>query len=173
MFSNCYHFCTTALKDRLLFADENDYSTAWNTLAISAIATGVKIYCLCLMSNHLHILLAAPAERIADFFRRYKQKMGMIYKNSDKNIPLDKLNYELFPVKDRKAFCQEVAYIIRNPYKAGISAPMSYRWSSACTYFNPYVERGTGILSLTNKSVRILLKTRADRRRQEEDERVG
>ena len=160
MFNNCFHLCTTALKDRLICADDEDYKTVWNALAVCAIVTKIKIYCLCLMSTHLHILLAAPADRISSFFHLFKQRLGIIYKNRNRRFPLNILEYELFPINDRKAFCRETAYIIRNPYKAGISGPFAYRWSSACAYFNPYLDHGRDRDSFSCNELRAMLKTR-------------
>lgn len=160
MFKDCYHLCTTALKDRLLCHDEEDYIAAWNALAVCSLMTEIRIYCLCLMSNHIHILLSGTSEKISGFFRVFKQKLGMYLKERHGSCLSYELEYELFPVTDRRAFCQEVAYILRNPYKAGISGPFSYKWSSGCLYFNPYWDDGKMKSEFSVKDLRQMLRTR-------------
>ena len=50
----------------------------------------------------------------------------------------------LVPVLTPGQFRKEASYILRNPYKAGIDAPYSYRWSSCRLYFNPLLEKVKG-----------------------------
>ncbi len=161
MFRNCYHLCTTALKDKLLCYDEEDYLAIWNALLVCLAVSGIRVYCLCLMSNHIHILLSGTPEQIAAFFAHFKQKAGRHLKGRYGKITAQQLEYELFAIRDRKAFCQELAYILRNPYKAHIASPFSYKWSSAAAYFNPFLRKGTKISDLTLTDRRVLLKTRA------------
>ena len=162
MFKNCYHLCTAALKEKLLCYDEEDYLAIWNALLVCLALSGVRVYCLCLMSNHIHILLSGTPEQIAGLFSHFKQKVGRHIKSRYENLTARELEYELFAVKDRKAFCQEIAYILRNPYKANISSPFTYRWSSAAAYFNPYLQKGTSISDFTLTEQRTMLKTRAE-----------
>ena len=112
------------------------------------------------MSNHIHILLSAQKEQVSSFFSLFKQKMGLLFKNKSNKSVVDALQYSLFPVGDRKCFCQEVAYIVRNPFRAGISSPFSYRWSSGWVYFNPYLASGKEKKYFTVTELRAILKTR-------------
>ena len=97
----------------------------------------------------------------ASFFFQFKQKTGIYVKNRYGKTPVRDLRYQLFPVPDRRAFCREVAYILRNPYKAGISNPFSYQWSSASVYFNPYPCEGIRKADFTTRALRGMLKTRS------------
>ena len=157
---NNYHFCTEALKDALLCYDEEDYRVVWNILAVCAIMTDIKIYCFCIMSNHIHILLYAHQNNIAHFFRRVKMKLGRYAARKYHKSPIQGLTYMLFPILDWKAFCQEVAYILRNPFKAGVSNPFSYRWSSVKAYFNTRQETGLGVNALPDRKRFSMLKSR-------------
>ena len=159
---NCHHLCTKALKNRLLCCDDSDYTALWNILAVCAIIKGVKFYCLCLMSNHIHILLHGDEIHIQDFFSLVKKKIGMYLRQKYPDDPLPSLEYELFPVSDRKAFCREVAYILRNPYKAGIAGPFSYRWNSSSVYFNPFPPAGSPLSGFSIKERRELLQSRLE-----------
>ena len=160
MLKNCYHLCTAALKDKLLCYDEADYTAIWNALAVCVLMSEVKLFCLCIMSNHIHILLSGTPAEIARYFGVFKQKAGMYLKERYNCNTARLLSYELFPVPDRKAFCQEVAYILRNPYKAGMSSPFSYRWSTYNIYFNPYPKSGKSKTEYPIKVLRKMLRTR-------------
>ncbi|MBR5699810.1 MAG: hypothetical protein IKX37_01815 [Bacteroidales bacterium] len=160
MFKNCYHLCTKALEDKLLCYDKVDFQAIWNALIISAIVNGITLYCLCVMSNHIHVLLSGEKEQIARFFAAFKLKAGKHLGARYGKHTARELSYELFPVRDRKAFCQEVAYILRNPYKAGIASPLSYKWSSAGVYFNTCIPQGQCVSDIPSKRLRSILKTR-------------
>ncbi len=159
MFANCYHLCTTAHRNCLLCYDETDYKHLWNIIAVCAMVKGITVYCICLMSNHFHILLSAPESVIRELFGLIRQKIGMLLKcrYPEKSIP--GLQYELFPVGDRKQFCREVAYILRNPYKAGISSPFSYRWNSASAYFPIWKPESVTYSSLSVRKRKSILRT--------------
>ena len=157
---NCYHLCTEALKNRLLCNDEQDYAALWNILAVCAIVQGIKIYCICLMSNHIHILLAGDTAQIQTYFALVKKKVGMYLRQRYPHHTLPDLDYKLFPVPDKKAFRREVAYILRNPYKAGVASPYSYKWSSAPAYFHPFSVEGNPLSDFHYRERREILHTR-------------
>ena len=162
MFKNCYHFSTEALEDKLLCYDEEDFRVVWNAIIICAAMEGITIYCFCIMSNHIHILLSGTEEQIRRFFAKFKQKTGRHFQARYNMHTARELSYKLFAVKDRRTFCQEVAYILRNPYKAGISSPFSYKWSTADAYFKPSDSsiQGRYVSDFPSKKLRTILKTR-------------
>ena len=48
-------------------------------------------------------------------------------------------------IKGEDDFKTVVAYILRNPVPAGLGSPISYKWSSAFLYFNPWLSQFEGI----------------------------
>ena len=156
----CYHLYTKAFESSLLCYDEADYKTLWNIIAISALIKTIRIYCFCLMSNHFHILLSGSEEQIDDFFQLVKWKASRFLKNKYPQSEISSLKYELQPIRDSKAYCREVAYILRNPYKAGIASPYSYRWNSARIYFSPFPLAGQPVAEIPVRHIRALLQTR-------------
>lgn len=42
-------------------------------------------------------------------------------------------------------FLNEIAYILRNPYKARVASPFAFAWNSADVYFNPWRDHVHGI----------------------------
>ena len=160
MIKNCFHLCTKAWHNSLLCRDKYDSDTLWNAIAICALANGITLYCLCLMSNHIHILLSGTEEQIEAFFRLLKRNIGRYLKGKYPDTAYPVLEYDIFPVSDRKMFCREVAYILRNPYKAGISSPVSYRWNSASAYFPSLPMTGIPLHKIPVLERRSLLHTR-------------
>ena len=157
---NCYHLCTAALKDVLLCYDEEDYRVLWNILVVCTFVSGIKMYCFCIMSNHLHLLISGSPQEIDRFMALFKQKTGRHYVQKYGKRTIQRLEYQLFPVNGWKSFCQETAYILRNPFKAGISSPFSYRWSPATSYFSADSEKGIPLREIPVKQRYALLKTR-------------
>ena len=160
MFKNCYHLCTTALKDAVLCRDRQDYLFLWNSVAICATIKGIRIFCLCLMSNHFHILLMATEKDIESFFARLKSRIGRYLKKKYGTTPVSGLEYRLFAVPDRKAFCEETAYILRNPFKARIDSPLTWPWNSASAYFLEAERSGAPVSEMSVRDRLSILTTR-------------
>ena len=149
MLKNCYQLCTTALQDTLLCKVREDYIFLWNRIAILCTLLDIKVYCICLMSNHFHIILQADPARIDLFFQKLKVQLGRYHKRKYGTSPAPRLEYKLFPVRDRKAFCQEMAYLLRNPYKARINNPVTYPWSCGQIYFSGLRRTGKRVAEMT------------------------
>lgn len=160
MFKDCYHLCTSALKKAVLCRDKEDYIFLWNSIAIGASALDIKIFCLCLMSNHFHILLRAKPETVNLFMKRLKTRLGRFMMRKYSTSIAREIEYELFPVLDRKSFCQEVAYILRNPYKAKLAGPFAYPWNSALAYFQSLNRSGRLVSDLSVRERMSLLGTK-------------
>lgn len=162
MFRNCYHFCTTALRDGVLCKDREDYLFMWNSLIVISVITGIRIYCMCLMSNHFHLLVTTTPEQADRYMELFKVRAGRYLKKKYGKTVTEGLEYKLFSINDRRAFCQEVAYILRNPYKARISGPLNYLWNSAGAYFPVHKAEGSPVGSLTFREQNTLLHTRQE-----------
>ena len=76
MINDCYHLCTTALKDAVIAKDREDFLFLWNCIAKFAVLQEIIIYGLCLMSNHFHILLSADPATIEVFFSNIRIQLG-------------------------------------------------------------------------------------------------
>lgn len=160
MFRNCYHFCTDALRNGVLCQDREDYLFLWNSLIVLSEITGIKIYCICLMSNHFHLLVSTTPEQADRFMGLLKVRFGRFLKRKYGKTVTEGMEYRLFKIEDRRTFCQEVAYVLRNPYKARISSPFNYPWNSAEAYFPVRNAAGVPVGSLTFRERNALLHTR-------------
>lgn len=131
-----YHLTSNHALKSLLFKDDEDRLFFVNRLAMLAILLNVRIYAYCLMDNHIHLLVEGDEEVIRLFFtklrREYSQYLSQKYGD---NACISEFLPEMKVITSRFYFQSAVAYILRNPLKAGISCPYSYAWSSSWIYF--------------------------------------
>ena len=125
------------LERQLLFRSDQDYIYGVNTLAIGTLKFQVVVLCYALMDNHLHILLLGLWKDCLAYFKWVLHRLSIMMKNRYGIQGLLKEDAaDVQAVPDPQALLNEVAYLLRNPYKARIDSPFSYRWSSAEVYFN-------------------------------------
>ena len=159
-----WHLCTDKLAGMLLFRDEADYRMGMNLIPVCLRQLGLTEYCHALMSDHLHILVGGTYEQVKRLFELIKSRLGryLAWKYGSPRL-LRNWDCEIFPVPDVTAFRNEVAYILRNEYAAGVNAPLHSRWNTGQLYFNPMLAaiRGTKVGELADKKLFALLKTKA------------
>lgn len=129
-----WHLCSDELPDSIIFKTKDDFIAGMNTIPFALHGLDIELYCFVLMNNHVHFLLSGHLPEIRKFFIRFKNRLGHILKFHHKS-PLDGLKPACVLVKDPEMFRTEVAYILRNPLKAGMADPYSYPWSSVRAYF--------------------------------------
>ena len=131
-----YHLTSNHSMTTLLFRDNEDRLFFLNRMAMLAIALGVGIYAYCLMDNHIHLLVKGDEGSILQFFSTLKKDYAQ-YASSKygDNSFLKDFQPDIKQITNRDYLKSAVAYILRNPFKAGMSCPYSYRWSSAWIYF--------------------------------------
>ena len=135
------------LETGLLFRDREDYVAGWNRLVICQQKTGIVIYAFALMSNHFHLLMRGSSDSVKSFFEHYRRTTSMYMQSKYSLTEFGKFMQigDIVQVTDPDMFRTEIAYILRNPYKAGIGNPFTYEWSSAVVYFNPFYQSITGV----------------------------
>lgn len=135
-----YHLHSSPVPG-LIFKDEEDYRTGINLLAFCLAETDLTIYCFCLMSNHFHILLSGEKGAVADYYEHYRKRLATYHARKYGSARhFQGMQMGLVEVTGVEHFKAEVSYILRNPYKAAIESPFSYRWSSHSLYFNPLLK---------------------------------
>ncbi len=139
------HYASPHWETGRLFTCDRDFVSGVNTLAIAVVLFKVKLLCYCLMDNHLHIILEGDALECGKCYKwimlRLAQMAGIQQYKKDK---LSLLDIKPVEITSRKQFANEVAYILRNPYKARMSSPYSYKWNSSDVYFNPWMSNSKG-----------------------------
>ncbi len=152
-----YHFSMAHLTRQLLFKSDDDFRYGVNSLAMQVLLeTAVKLLCYCLMDNHFHLLLYGPLQNCLHVYDSFLWKLSLLIGRRDGMQGILKQKaVDIQPIRDTQQLLKCIAYILRNPYKARIASPFSYRWSSMDAYFNPRPVPGIRIANL-----------RADERRQ-------
>lgn len=133
----CYHLIARGNNRQFLFTEEAAFHYFLDGLARAKTRSPAKLYHYCLMSNHLHLLLAI--ERGADlpkfmqhllqgYGRWYQHRVGHsghVWQGRYKNPLVAKDSY----------FLEAGRYIERNPLRAKlVTDPKNYPWSSYAFY---------------------------------------
>jgi putative transposase len=129
-----HHVIQRGHNRQIVFAEVRDYERYLATLAEFKDAYGVKVYAYCLMTNHVHLLLAPETsaglgqlmKRLAGRQTRYHNTLegrsGTLWESRYKSSPVDSDDYLLACAR----------YIDLNPVRARmVAAPADYPWSSA------------------------------------------
>ena len=130
---------------QLIFRTASDFSYGVNTLAIGTLKFKVRILCYTLMNNHLHLLVAGHYEDCLAYFRWVLLRLAQMLKARYGISGVMKADAaDVQHVTDSQMFLNEVAYLLRNSFKAQIDSPFSYPWAPFEVYFNPYLENIRG-----------------------------
>ena len=129
-----HHIVQRGHNRQVVFAAPRDYVRYLDTLAEFKVMYGVKVYAYCLMTNHVHLLLA-PDEDIAGVGRLMKRLAGRQtrYHNglAGRTGTLWESRYKSSPVDSDDYLLASVRYIELNPVRARmVATPEAYRWSS-------------------------------------------
>ncbi|MFO7717773.1 MAG: transposase [Desulfohalobium sp.] len=130
------HITQRAAGREPLFVEDDDYLTMLGLLKESAQKFQLCYYALCLMSNHVHLLLEPQernlAEAMRSIFSRYAAKFNRKYERRG----------HLFGGPYRQSICLDSTYLVTasvyihlNPVRAGLcESPSDYRWTSSALY---------------------------------------
>lgn len=163
--SGLFHLASDHLESDRLFSDKESFCYGVNTLALAAARFNVSILCYELMDNHLHSLLRGIWSECHAFFRWVLHRLAIMVAERDGVtgiLPRD--GFDVHAIMDTRQLVKEIAYILRNCYKARICSPFSYPWGSADVYFNPYRDAVSGIPAseIGAMKLRKLLRTREE-----------
>ncbi len=134
--SRTYHVMFRGNELRDIFTDDEDRNRFLHLLNEKATEENFTIYAYCLMTNHVHILLAGEHEALGKlikrvntsfvyYFNKKHNRVGHLFHDRYKSQPVDTDAYLLAAVR----------YIHNNPVKAGlVKEPYDYKWSSYRSY---------------------------------------
>lgn len=161
---NFYHVCTEGLESDVIMRDDEDFIVARNYIALSAWKTKVFIVAFCLMSNHVHVLVASKNRSQAlNFIRHFKQIYSTyLYNKYGRNNALKGQAESIALISDIKYLRNCIAYILRNPVSAKVCRKLDeYRWSSYGAYFTSDPDsQKMPVTSLKGRARKKILKTR-------------
>ena len=160
-----FHLASDHLETMRLFSDEESFRYGVNTLALGVARSGITLYCYELMDSHLHVLVGGVWPACRAFFQWVLHRLAMMLSRRDgvsDILPRD--GFDVHAVLDPRQFRNEVAYILRNCYKARMCSPFSYKWGSIDVYFNPMRDAlsGTPVSAFGTVGYRRMFKTRME-----------
>lgn len=156
----CYLLSSSHLLKQRLFRTPDDFVFGVNTLAILLPNSGVILIAYCLMDNHIHLLLVGKYADCLAYYDKVIHRLSLMLKERyglSGVLKQDDLDIEA--VTDDRQFKNDICYLHRNPYKARISSPLAYPWSSADCYFVLFKQRGERISSMGSMEKRIMFQT--------------
>ena len=158
-----FMFTTDHQLRQLIFRTADDFTFGVNTLAIGTLKFKVHVLCYTLMNNHLHLLIMGRYEECLAYFRWVLLRLAQMLKARYGISGVLKADAaDVQAVTDEDMFLNEVAYLLRNTYKAHIDSPFSYPWAPFEVYFNPYRETIRGERFSSADAAMKILKTHAD-----------
>ena len=129
----CYHIITRGNQKQCVFRETGDYETYLSILSKYKKGYKFKLYCFCLMPNHVHLIIEVKGQRelskimkclnlsYAIYFNSKYKKIGHLWHDRFKSRIIEKDGYLLECVK----------YIEANPLRASLVSNINeYSWSS-------------------------------------------
>lgn len=133
--TDVYHVIQRGINRMLIFHDDDDRLMFIHLLK-SQTCESFRIYCFCLMDNHIHLIVKSEqlsfhihriATTYAIWFNHKYERGGYLFQDRFKSETIEDQDYLL------RCF----RYVLQNPLKAGLCRKVSeYRWSSYGVYFN-------------------------------------
>ena len=128
----CMHVYQREVKGYNIFYDREDFLVFYMIFSVLARLAGIKVQMLCLMPNHVHILLSADSmEVISRFIMHYTSVFVREY-NDDvgRKGALFHKSFGSAPKKGGKAIRSTIVYIGNNPVEKDLSAAAEeYQWN--------------------------------------------
>lgn len=128
-----HHVWTRGNNRRRIFSRSSEYEHYLWLLARARDRYEVAIHGLCLMSNHVHLLVTPPVERALARFMKYVNQRYAQERNQQKDGTgkLFEQGFGSAPVGDGTYLAIVTMYIDANPTRAGMRQGFDYRWSIA------------------------------------------
>ena len=133
--ADIYHVLTRGTGQQIIFENDADHEEFLRLLGAEAKEGDFELYAWCLMSNHVHMLVHAPLEALAQRMRHLLGGYAMYFnKKSGRVGHLFQDRFLSEPVNDDAYLITVVRYIHQNPVKAKIADVDKYQWSSYREY---------------------------------------
>ncbi len=127
-----YHVTTRGNSGDRLYVDSSDYERWLTIFGDVAELLGWRAHAYCLMPNHSHLLVNAPAGTLAAGMHRLSWRYALeTNRRYDRSDHLHGRRYWASCVDSKEYHRRAGLYIHRNPRSSGmVQHPISYRWSS-------------------------------------------
>lgn len=143
-FGGIWHLCTPGDGQSVIFHDKEAYVSMMNLIATcSHDCPDIQIVTFEIMSNHLHMLLCGPEEKVMAFFDMLHRKLRFNLKRQGSTVSLRQFeNANLIPVESLESIRNQIAYINRNNYVVDPDkTPFSYPFGANSYYYCPAAKR--------------------------------
>lgn len=130
-----YHIMMRGIDRSVIFEDAADHRIFLSILKEARQKEPVTICAYCLMSNHVHLLLNSPPDKLSVFIKRINIRYAAYFNKKYKRVGhLFQDRFRSEPIEDESYLVQVFRYILRNPEEAGLCAASQYPWSSYAAY---------------------------------------
>lgn len=130
-----FHVTSRGAGRRNLFEDDADRSFYLSKLKKHSIRNDVTILAWCLMSNHIHLLLAGELPDLTTLMRAQNTTYAQYFNGKYGHIgPVFQGRFASVPINDESHLLDTVRYIHLNPQAAGLCRFDDYQWSSYREY---------------------------------------
>ncbi len=142
------HITQRGVDRRATFSFDQDRQTYLGLLRANLADAQVSILAYCLMTNHVHLIAVPEREdSLAVLFRRVHGRYAQYYNTRSGRTGHLWQNRFFACALGRDHLWPAIAYVERNPVRAGLSAhPGEYQWSSAAAHLSG--EDRAGILDM-------------------------
>lgn len=128
----CMHIYQRAVNGYIIFYDLEDFLVFYTIFSTFARVYNVQVLELCIMANHVHILLCADKlEEVSRFIMRYTSVFVREYNDAiGRKGPLFHKSFGSAPKKGSKSIRSTIVYIGNNPVEKELSETAEgYRWT--------------------------------------------
>lgn len=143
-----YHVMVRGINRQDIFLDDKDRKTFLDKLNNAKERSNCRIYAYCLMSNHVHLLIAEEDETISQMMKRLGSSYVYWYNKRYERVGhLFQDRFRSEPINNESYLLTAIRYIHQNPVKAMIVSDCeNYVWSS----YRDYIKADKSIKGLTD-----------------------
>ena len=135
----CMHVYQRAVKGFNIFYDQEDYLVFYTIFATVARQYNVTVMELCIMIDHIHILLSSMSLDVISRFVMHYTSMFVREYNSDvgRKGPLFHKSFGSAPKRGSKSIRSTIVYIGNNPVEKNLcTSPELYFWNFLEFFWN-------------------------------------
>lgn len=145
--SGFYHVIVRGNGRQVLFEDDAARHKFLDLLSSKVAESSVSILAWCLMSNHVHIIVADAASRLSEVFHKVCCAYAQYFNSRGSHVGhVFQDRFASHAIESEAYLLRAIRYVHDNPAKAGICPASSYEWSSFREYVSSPVITDTSIV---------------------------
>ena len=133
-----FHICIEGLESRILCRDDSDYDIFVKVICLCAHRKNTILVMYTVVSNHVHCVVLAENQVVADSFANEMKKLySMYFKNKyDCSAVLRRNDAKAIFLDSDYYVRNAIAYVIRNALDNGATNIQDYRWTGFRAVFS-------------------------------------